>query len=109
MARPAPLRTWLAAEARRSMQAQVPSLRVGTALLLSFPLAVAAGALLHRAGFDPDWLLDLLEKRAALLFLAMIFSMVALCESVIRHRTQWQFAAEIAVEIALGYLTSEPG
>jgi hypothetical protein len=96
----------LVAELRASMRVQSLSLRVGTVLLLCFPLSAAIGALLHRLGVYPGWIQALVEHRDALLFLAMLFSMVAFCDSIIRHRTQWQFLAEIGVAIALGYLTS---
>ena len=103
---PAIVAATLVAELRASMQVQSLSLRVGTVLLLGFPLSAAAGAVLHRLGLYPGWLQALVEHRDVLLFLAMLFSMVAFCDSIIRHRTQWQFLAEIAVAIALGYLTS---
>jgi hypothetical protein len=102
----APAATLLLAELRASMRVQSMSLRAGTVLLLCFPLSAAVGTLLHRLGFYPGWLQALVEHRDVLLFLAMLFSMVAFCDSIVRHRTQWQFLAEIAVAIALGYLTS---
>ena len=95
----------LVAELRTSMRVQSLSLRAGTMLLLCFPLSAAAGAVLHRLDFYPGWLQALVEHRDVLLFLAMLFSMVAFCDSIIRCRTQWQYLAEIAVAIALGYLT----
>ena len=103
---PATVAATLVAELRASMRVQSLSLRAGTVLLLGFPLSAAIGALLHRLGFYPGLIQALVEHREALLFLAMLFSMVAFCDSIIRHRTQWQYLAEIAVAIALGYLTS---
>ena len=96
----------LLAELRASMRVQALSLRAGTVLLLCFPLSAVVGSLLHHLGFYPGWLQALTEHRDALLFLAMLFSQVAFCDSIIRHRTQWQFLGEIGVAIALGYLTS---
>ena len=96
----------LLAELRASMRMQALSLRAGTVLLLCFPLSAAVGTLVHQLGFYPGWLQALIEHRDALLFLAMLFSQVAFCDSIIRHRTQWQYLAEIGVAIALGYLTS---
>jgi hypothetical protein len=96
----------LVAELRASMRVQSLSLRAGTVLLLCFPLSAVIGALLHRLGLYPGWLQALVEHRDALLLLAMLFSMVAFCDSLMRHRTQWQYLAEIGVAIALGYLTS---
>jgi len=96
----------LAGALRASMRVQALSLRAGTVLLLCFPLSATIGALLHRLGFYPGLIQALVEHRDALLFLAMLFSMVAFCDSIIRHRTQWQYLAEIVVAIALGYLTS---
>ena len=96
----------LLSELRASLRMQTLSLRAGTVLLLCFPLSATIGALLHRLGFYPGLIQALVEHRDALLFLAMLFSMVAFCDSIIRHRTQWQYLAEIAVAIALGYLTS---
>lgn len=103
---PALAATVLLAELRASMRVQALSLRAGTVLLLCFPLSAAVGTLLHHLGFYPGWLQALIEHRDALLFLAMLFSQVAFCDSIIRHRTQWQFLGEIGVAIALGYLTS---
>jgi hypothetical protein len=96
----------LVAELRASLRVQALSLRVGTVLLLCFPLSAAVGSLLHHLGFYPGWLQALVERRDVLLFLAMLFSLVAFCDSIIRYRTQWQFLGEIAIAIALGYLTS---
>jgi hypothetical protein len=98
--------TVLRAELQASMRVQTLSLRAGTVLLLCFPLSAVIGTLLHQLGLYPGWLQALIEHRDALLFLAMLFSQVAFCDSIIRHRTQWQFLAEIGVAIALGYLTS---
>jgi len=91
---------------REELRVQTLSLRAGTALLLCFPLSAAVGTLLNHLGFFPGWLQALIEHRDALLLLSMLFSQVAFCDSVIRHRTQWQFLGEIGVAIALGYLTS---
>jgi len=88
------------------MRVQALTLRAGTVLLLSFPLSAVVGTLLHRLGFYPGWLQALIEHRDALLFLAMLLSQVAFCDSIVRHRTQWQYLGEIAVAITLGYLTS---
>jgi len=96
----------LLGELRGSMSVQSLSLRAGTVLLLSFPLSAILGTLLHRLGVYPGWLQALTEHRDALLFLAMLFSQVAFCDSIVHHRTQWQYLGEIAVAIALGYLTS---
>jgi hypothetical protein len=96
----------LVAELRASLRVQTLSLRAGTVLLLGFPLSAVIGALLQRLGFYPGWVQALIEHRDVLLFLAMLFSLVAFCDSIIRYRTQWQFLAEIAAAIALGYLTS---
>lgn len=96
----------LLAELRGSIREQTLSLRAGTVLLLCFPLSAAIGTLLHGLGLYPGWLQALVEHREALLFLAMLFSQVAFCDSIIRHRTQWQFLGEIGVAIALGYVTS---
>lgn len=96
----------LLAELRGSMRVQALTLRAGTVLLLCFPLSAALGAVLHGLGVYPGWLQALVEHRDSLLFLAMLFSQVAFCDSIIRHRTQWQYLGEIAVAIALGYLTS---
>ena len=103
---PALAASTLLAELRASLRLQVLSLRAGTVLLLCFPLSAAVGTLLSHLGFYPGWLQASIEHRDALLFLAMLFSMVAFCDSIVRHRTQWQFLAEIAVAIALGTLTS---
>ena len=103
---PATVAATLVAELRASMRVQSLSLRAGTVLLLGFPLSAALNTLAHRQGFYPGWLQAVVEHRDVLLFLAMLFSMVAFCDSIIRHRTQWQFLAEIGVAIALGYLTS---
>jgi hypothetical protein len=94
------------AELRASMRVQTLSLRAGTVLLLCFPLSAVVGTLLHRLDFYPGWLQALIEHRDALLFLAMLLSQVAFCDSIMHRRTQWQYLAEIAVAIALGYLTS---
>jgi hypothetical protein len=102
---PAAASAVLLAEWRGSMRVQALSLRAGTVLLLCFPLSAAVGAMLHRLSLYPGWLQALVEHRDALLFLAMLFSQVAFCDSIIRHRTQWQYLAEIAAAIALGYLT----
>jgi len=96
----------LLAELRASLRTQTLSLRAGTVLLLCFPLSAAVGTLLHRLDFYPGWLQALIEHRDALLSLAMLFSQVAFCDSIIHHRTQWQYLGEIAVAVALGYLTS---
>lgn len=96
----------LLAELRASMRVQALTLRAGTVLLLCFPLSAAVGALLHRLGVYQGWLQALVEHRDVLLFLALLFSQAAFCDSIIRHRTQWQYLGEIAVAIALGYLTS---
>jgi hypothetical protein len=103
--RPAPVSVALSVALRRLMRQQRLALRVSTMLLLSFPVAVLAGIALRRLGFDPHWLEALVERRAVLLLLAMIFAQVALCDSVIRRHTQWQFVGEIGLAIALGYLT----
>jgi hypothetical protein len=103
---PASVAAALAAELRASLREQSLSLRTGTMLLLAFPLSAALGALLQRLGYYPGWVQALIEGRDVLLFLAMLFSLVAFCDSIIRHRTQWQFLGEIAVAIVLGYLTS---
>ena len=96
----------LLAELRASMRLQTLSLRTGSVLLLCFPLSAVVGTLLHHLDFYPGWLQAMIEHRDALLFLAMLFSQVAFCDSIIHHRTQWQYLGEIAVAIALGYLTS---
>lgn len=96
----------LLGELRASLRVQTLSLRAGTVLLLCFPLSAVIGTLLHRVGVYPGWLQALVEHHDALLFVAMLFSMVAFCDSIIRYRTQWQYLAEIGVSMALGYLTS---
>lgn len=96
----------LLGELRASLRVQTLSLRAGTVLLLCFPLSAVIGTLLHRVGVYPGWLQALVEHHDALLFVAMLFSMVAFCDSIIRYRTQWQYLAEIGVAMALGYLTS---